>query len=382
MHEKAEVLRRAPDRHRPVRVRELGARHAACASCAIRTTGRWARTASRCPISIRVTFEIIPDDATRILKLKSGELGGAEFIPFARVAELDADPNIDMQLFPSTRVTYLTMNVRPELIDGTPNPLSDAKVRQALNYAIDKDAIIQIVTYGVGTKSQSYMSSTTPMARLEGPALPLRSGEGQGAARRDRMGRRLRGQHLCARRQCRRDRDRFGGPADVEPARRQAQHRAGRQRHPHRALPGRRLPDAQLALDQRHQRSEPDHLVHRVLPADRIAAFRLEQRRGQQAVRAEPAGARPARRAPPSTSGSRRSTPARRRSSTCTRRPIRWRCRRTSRASIRSRSATTSSPRPTSRSKPLDIAPRGREARLRVPSCQGEARPCPARATS
>ena len=119
-----------------------------------------------------VTFEIIPDDATRILKLKSGELGGAEFIPFARVAELDADPNIDMQLFPGTRVTYLLMNVRPQLPDGSPNPLSDPKVRQALNHAIDKDAIIQIVTYGVGTKSQSYMSSTTPMARLEGEPYP------------------------------------------------------------------------------------------------------------------------------------------------------------------------------------------------------------------
>ena len=119
-----------------------------------------------------VTFEVIPDDATRILKLKSGELGGAEFIPFARVAELDADLNVDMQLFPGTRVTYLTMNVRPELSDGTPNPLSDVKVRQALNYAIDKDAIVQIVTYGVGTPSQSYMSSTTPMARLEGEPYP------------------------------------------------------------------------------------------------------------------------------------------------------------------------------------------------------------------
>jgi peptide/nickel transport system substrate-binding protein len=119
-----------------------------------------------------VTFEIIPDDATRILKLKSGELSGSEFIPFARVAELDADPNITMELFPSTRVTYLLMNVRPELSDGTPNPLSDPKVRQALNHAVDKDAIIQVVTYGVGTKSQSYMSSTTPMARLEGEPYP------------------------------------------------------------------------------------------------------------------------------------------------------------------------------------------------------------------
>jgi peptide/nickel transport system substrate-binding protein len=119
-----------------------------------------------------VTFEIIPDDATRILKVQSGELGGAEFIPFARVAELDADPNIDMQLFPGTRVTYMTMNVRPQLSDGTPNPLSDVKVRQALNHAVDKDAIVQIVTYGVGTPAQSYMSSTTPMSRLQGQPYP------------------------------------------------------------------------------------------------------------------------------------------------------------------------------------------------------------------
>ncbi len=119
-----------------------------------------------------LTFEVIPDDATRILKLKAGELGGSEFIPFARVAELEADPNITMELFPSTRVAYLGMNVRPELSDGTPNPLSDPKVRQALNYAVDKDAVIQIVTYGVGTKSQSYMSSTTPMARHQGPPYP------------------------------------------------------------------------------------------------------------------------------------------------------------------------------------------------------------------
>jgi peptide/nickel transport system substrate-binding protein len=120
-----------------------------------------------------VTFEIIPDDATRILKLEAGELGGSEFIPFARVAELEANPNITMELFPSTRVAYLTMNVRPELSDGTPNPLSNQKVRQALNHAIDKDAIVQVVTYGVGVPSQSYMSSTTPMSRQEGQPYPV-----------------------------------------------------------------------------------------------------------------------------------------------------------------------------------------------------------------
>ena len=56
-----------------------------------------------------VRFEIIPDDATRILKLQAGELDGAEFIPYARVAELKADPRLAMELYPSTRVFYSTI---------------------------------------------------------------------------------------------------------------------------------------------------------------------------------------------------------------------------------------------------------------------------------
>ena len=77
-----------------------------------------------------VTFEILPDDATRILKVQSGELDGAEFIPFSRVEELKADTKLNMELFPSTKVAYGTFNVRPKLKDGSDNPLSNEKVRQ------------------------------------------------------------------------------------------------------------------------------------------------------------------------------------------------------------------------------------------------------------
>ena len=109
-----------------------------------------------------IDFQVIPDDATRILKLQSGELMGAEFIPYARVAELQADANINMELFPSTRVQDIILNVRPE-IEGKENPLANEKVRQAINWAINRDAIIQIVTHGVGTKMTSFMSSATPL---------------------------------------------------------------------------------------------------------------------------------------------------------------------------------------------------------------------------
>jgi peptide/nickel transport system substrate-binding protein len=119
-----------------------------------------------------VTFEVIPEDATRILKLKAGELDGAEYIPYSRVSELQGDPDLDMVLFPSTRVEYVTLNVRPQL-DGKDNPLSNEKVRQAMNYAVDKDAIIQVVTHGVGTPMTSYMSSATPLHVGDAPLYPV-----------------------------------------------------------------------------------------------------------------------------------------------------------------------------------------------------------------
>ncbi|WP_172299750.1 ABC transporter substrate-binding protein [Pseudoruegeria sp. HB172150] len=118
-----------------------------------------------------VTFEVIPDDATRILRLQSGELDGAELIPFARVAELQSDPSINMELFPSTRVQYITMNVRED-IAGEDNPLSDPNVREAMNYAANKQAIIQTVTFGVGKPMTTFMSSATPLATDNGPLYP------------------------------------------------------------------------------------------------------------------------------------------------------------------------------------------------------------------
>ena len=124
------------------------------------------------PYLDEVDLTIVPDDATRILQLKAGQVDATEFVPFERVKELRADPKLTMDLFPSTQVTYVQVNARPKLNDGSANPLSDERVRQALNYALNKKAIIQIVTQGIGTPMQSYMASTTPLYSAQGPIYP------------------------------------------------------------------------------------------------------------------------------------------------------------------------------------------------------------------
>jgi peptide/nickel transport system substrate-binding protein len=124
------------------------------------------------PYLDEVDMTIVPDDATRILQLKGGQIDVAEFIPYERVKELQADPDLAMDLFPSTKIDYLQLNARPKLKDGTDNPLSNLLVRQALNYAINKQALIAITTHGLGTPMQSLIPSTTPLYYGAGPAYP------------------------------------------------------------------------------------------------------------------------------------------------------------------------------------------------------------------
>lgn len=124
------------------------------------------------PYLDKIRFLIIPDDATRILKLKAGEIDGTEFVPFSRVAELKADPKINMVLFPSAKVIYFNLNDRPTYKDGSKNPASDVRVRQALNYATDKQAMIQVLSYGFGTVQQTFMPSSTPYAYNYGAPYP------------------------------------------------------------------------------------------------------------------------------------------------------------------------------------------------------------------
>ena len=70
------------------------------------TTGATARTASRCPTSTGSGFEIVPDDATRILKLQVGEIEGAEFIPYSRVGERRPTPGSPWSSSPRPACIY------------------------------------------------------------------------------------------------------------------------------------------------------------------------------------------------------------------------------------------------------------------------------------
>lgn len=97
-----------------------------------------------------VEWVSIPDDNTRILKVQAGEIDAAIFVPFARIADLEQDPNLKVLLDPSTREDHL-------LINHEHGALAQKEVRQALDMAIDKQAIVDAVTFGVGEVAYSYI---------------------------------------------------------------------------------------------------------------------------------------------------------------------------------------------------------------------------------
>jgi len=66
------------------------------------------------------------------------------------VAELSQDPKFTLTQFVSTYNNFLALNTRS-------GPLSDVKVRQALNLATDKQALIKVVNFGIGEISNSFM---------------------------------------------------------------------------------------------------------------------------------------------------------------------------------------------------------------------------------
>src|SRR5205814_5088207 len=93
------------------------------------------------PALDEVDIEYIPDDNTRILKLQGGQTDVVDFVPFSQIAALSAQPNLKAQTFAIQQPEFIILNTSKP-------PLNDVTVRQALNYATDKDAIIKNVHFG------------------------------------------------------------------------------------------------------------------------------------------------------------------------------------------------------------------------------------------
>lgn len=103
------------------------------------------------PLLEEVTWRVIPDDASRVVALETGEVHAAVRIPPFDIPRLKANPKLTVMDAASVRTIYLGFNALKE-------PFQDKRVRQAINYAVNKEGIVKHVLGGVGRVSDAAVS--------------------------------------------------------------------------------------------------------------------------------------------------------------------------------------------------------------------------------
>lgn len=98
----------------------------------------------------QLVYKVIPEAADRVAALQAGEVDIICSIPTTQANYLSSTDGVTVVGQPSTRVVWLQFNT----INGD-SPVNDLKVRQALNYAIDRDSLITGVLDGYAVKVAS-----------------------------------------------------------------------------------------------------------------------------------------------------------------------------------------------------------------------------------
>ncbi len=97
-----------------------------------------------------ITFRPIPEGGARLAMLRAGQAHYIYPMPPSLKKLAEVDKKIDLIERSSIIVRYLIMNTQYK-------PLSDVRVRQAINYALDVDSIIKIAWGGAGEASDSIL---------------------------------------------------------------------------------------------------------------------------------------------------------------------------------------------------------------------------------
>jgi peptide/nickel transport system substrate-binding protein len=100
------------------------------------------------PVKVeRVIYRPIVEDQARLTELLTGTLDVIVGVPADFVGQLEQNPKITLLKQVGAHVWYLGMNNQKK-------PFDDKRVRQALNYAVNKEAIVKDVLKGTGASSR------------------------------------------------------------------------------------------------------------------------------------------------------------------------------------------------------------------------------------
>lgn len=107
------------------------------------------------PYLDRLTFKIVPEEATRIGSVQGGQLLAAEVIPPQNIISLQNDANFHVYKAKTSGLPYTLF------INQSHAPWNELKARQALQLAIDVDAIVKTLYLGTYERAWSALAPTT-----------------------------------------------------------------------------------------------------------------------------------------------------------------------------------------------------------------------------
>lgn len=96
-----------------------------------------------------VEISVVTDDNTRVLQLQGGEVDVIENPPGNLLEQIDANPNLNVNLFDSTRVDFLQLPLKTE-------PLDDVQVRRAIKNALDLSEMTTLAYQGNALPASSF----------------------------------------------------------------------------------------------------------------------------------------------------------------------------------------------------------------------------------
>ncbi len=118
----------------------------------------------------RVVFLPIVDATVRLANLKSGGLDLIERVLATDIKDVRADPNLELSTAIELGYQGLTLNIGKDKAKG---PLSQsAKVRQALDLAIDREALNQVVFNGEFMPGNQWVNPEHPYYQKDFPVRP------------------------------------------------------------------------------------------------------------------------------------------------------------------------------------------------------------------
>ncbi|MBM3135295.1 MAG: glutathione ABC transporter substrate-binding protein [Chloroflexi bacterium] len=96
-------------------------------------------------------FKMVKEDGARLVAVESGAADVAVRVPPAEMARLKANKDLVVDVTPGLRTIYIFFNIEQK-------PFTDKRVRQAVNYGVDKKAIVEKLLAGAGRVSDAPMA--------------------------------------------------------------------------------------------------------------------------------------------------------------------------------------------------------------------------------